>query len=254
MAGIEYDVNGGLARITLNRPERHNALNTEDWVALAQAARRAATDRVRAVLVRGAGGSFSAGFNISEITPGKVDAHQLIDQSVNPALRALRDIPVPTIAAVEGACVGGGLGIAAACDVILASASAKFAAPYVNIGIMPDAGTHLFLRECLGYHRAAHLIFTGGMLSGQKALTYGLCAQVSDTATFEQDVKTFTSALAEGPTQALIRSKKVLSTVTSPDAGLDAEARLQAEVFKSQDAYEGITAFQQGRKPSFTGE
>ncbi|QFT61054.1 putative enoyl-CoA hydratase (plasmid) [Sulfitobacter sp. THAF37] len=254
MAGIEYALDGDLASITVNRPERRNALTSQDWVDLGRAANTAVADRARAVLLRGAGSSFSAGFDISEITPGEVDALELVDGIVNPALLAIRQIPVPTVAAVEGACVGGGLGIAAACDVILASETAKFAVPYTQIGIMADAGAHLFLREAIGYQRAADLIFSGRMLSAQDALTLGLCAQVSDAAAFEQEVDAYVGALAKGPTQALVRSKSILRSVQSVEEGLAVEARLQAEVFETQDAYEGITAFLQGRKPVFKGE
>ncbi len=254
MTAIEYGLVGDLATITLNRPERRNALTARDWIDLGAAARKAAADKARAVLLRGAGGCFSAGFDISEITPGEVDASELVGQIVNPALIAIREIPVPTIAAIEGACVGGGFGIAAACDVVLASETAKFAIPYTQIGIMADAGTHLFLRETVGYQRAADLIFSGRILSAQDALTLGLCARVCDAEAFEQEVAGYVRTLAKGPTQALIRSKRILRTVKTVDEGLAAEARLQAEVFATQDAYEGITAFLEGRKPVFKGK
>lgn len=253
MAAIDYSRDNGLARITINRPTKRNALTAEDWIALGRAGNLAVREKARAVLIRGAGGCFSSGFDISEIMPGQVDAMELINRTVNPALRAIREIPVPTIAAIEGPCIGGGLGIAAACDVVLASESAVFAAPYQKIGIMADAGLHVFLRDVIGYQRAAYLIFSGKMLSASEALALGLCADVIDVTGFDAAVESFAIACATGPTQAFIRSKSVLRTAGCAEEGLAAEARLQNEVFASNDALEGIASFLEGRKPGFTG-
>ncbi|WP_158969721.1 enoyl-CoA hydratase/isomerase family protein [Chachezhania sediminis] len=254
MAGVEYAEDGGLVRITLNRPDRRNALTAGDWLDLCAAARRAARSTARAVLLQGAGGAFSAGFDISEIEPGKIDALDLIDRSVNPALRAVRDIPVPTIAAVDGACVGGGLGIAAACDIVMASERARFGAPYVNIGIMADAGLHVFLRDAIGYQRAAYLIMSGRILSAAEAQAMGLCAMLLPSDAFDAEVESLVSRLASGPTQAMIRSKRILRTAPSAEVGFNEEARLQDEVFATADASEGIDAFIAGRQPNFRGQ
>lgn len=254
MSGVNYELDGDLARITINRPKRKNALLTEDWLELHKAARMATSSGARAVVLRGAGGSFSAGFDVSEISPRQVDAQALIDRTVNPALRAIRDIPVPTIAAVEGACVGGGLGIAAACDIVIASENSKFSAPYVNIGIMADAGLHVFLRETIGYQRAAYLIFSGKMLSASEAFSMGLCADVVATDAFDATVEALAAGLTTGPTQAMIRSKSILRNSASPEAGFNDEARLQDEVFATDDANEGIKAFLEGRRPAFKGK
>lgn len=253
MNEIDLRSDGDLAVITLNRPRRKNALTSADWTALAKAARAVTRGSARAVLLRGEGGDFSAGFDISEIEPDKADALALIDGAVNPALRALRDIPVPTIAAVEGSCVGGGLGLAAACDVILASETARFSVPYVNIGIMADAGLHVFLRDTLGYQTAAHLIFSGQVLSADEGRALGLCAQVLAAEGFDAAAHAYAARVASGPTQAFRRSKTILRTVADPEAGLNAEARFQDEVFATDDAREGIGAFLEGRKPTFTG-
>ncbi|MEC7256633.1 MAG: enoyl-CoA hydratase-related protein, partial [Pseudomonadota bacterium] len=253
MDEIDLSFDGPLAVITLNRPRRKNALTEANWRALHQAAQRVAQSPARALLVRGAGGDFCAGFDISEIEPDKADALTLIDDAVNPALRALRDVPQPTIAAAEGACVGGGFGIAAACDITIASDTAKFSAPYVNIGIMADAGLHVFLRDSLGYQRAAHLIFTGSMLGARDALAAGICAEVLSQDGFDAAAIAYASRIARGPTQAFLRSKTILRTAEDGDSALAMEARLQAEVFRTQDAREGIGAFLAGRKPRFTG-
>lgn len=253
MGGIELTRRGDLAEITLNRPGRRNALAAEDWAALREAAEQVAQGPARAVILRGAGGDFSAGFDISGLRPDGAHARAIIEDLVNPALRALRAIPVPALAAVEGACVGGGLGVAAACDMIIASETARFGAPYARIGIMADAGLHVFLREAIGPQQAARLILTGALVPAREALAMGLCAEVAPADAFEARAAAIAAGLAAGPTVALSHSKRLLRSGPDPDAALDAEAAAQAEVFATLDAAEGVAAFLAGRKPVFRG-
>lgn len=253
MTAVELVFHDDLAEITLNRPERKNALRGQDWSALADAALQVTASPARALLIRGAGDAFCSGFDIAEIEPDKTDALAIIDGLVNPALRALRDVPVPTLAAVTGACVGGGFGIAAACDITIAAESARFGAPYSNIGIMCDAGLHSFLRDTIGHQRAAFMIFTGKTIPSRAALDMGLCSDVLPDSDLQEGARALANRLATGPTAALRRSKHILRHVADPDAALDAEARLQAEVFATEDAREGISAFLSGRRPTFTG-
>ena len=254
MEGIEFEPSESVAQITINRPARRNALGVRDWMALRDAAHAASEGGARAVMLRGAGGVFSAGFDLSELDRENVAAAELISEHVNPALKAIRDIPVPTIAAVEGACVGGGFGIAASCDIILASETASFGAPYVKIGIVADTGLHSFLRNAIGYQRAAELIFTGRTLSAQAAFAYGLCAELIAQEQFESRCTQFCKLIANGPTQALIRSKTILQATVDIDESMAMEARMQGEIFMTEDAAEGITAFLEGRRPRFRGK
>ena len=157
------------------------------------------------------------------------------------------------IAAVEGACVGGGLGIAAACDIVLCAQNAKLGSPYSAIGIMCDAGLHTFLRDTLGYQRAAYLIFTGKLLSAEEAQALGLCAEVYPDNMFESAMRAFAEKLAAGPTCALTMSKRILRHATDDTAGMEMEAVGQARVFSSEDAEAGISAFLAKTRPSFTG-
>ncbi len=252
-AAVRLSYKGGIAEILLDRPEARNALRGEDWLALHDAALNIARSAARAVVIRGAGRNFCAGFDVSEISPSKTDAFAVIDGQVNPALRALRAVPVPVIAAVEGACVGGGFGIAAACDIVLCSQNAKLGSPYSAIGIMCDAGLHTFLRETLGYQRAAYLIFTGKLLGAEEARALGLCADVYPDESFASSVKAFAERLAAGPTMALAMSKRILRHAGDDLAGMEMEAVGQARVFASEDAEAGISAFLAKTKPAFKG-
>lgn len=248
---LSYD--SGIAEILLDRPEARNALRGEDWLALRDAALDVARSEARAVVIRGAGHNFCAGFDVSEISPSKTDAFAVIDGQVNPALKALRAVPVPVIAAVEGACVGGGFGIAAACDIVLCSQNAKLGSPYSAIGIMCDAGLHTFLRDTLGYQRAAYLIFTGKLLSAEDAKALGLCAEIFSDETFDSSARAFAERLAAGPTMALAMSKRILRHAGDDMAGMEMEAIGQARVFASEDAEAGISAFLAKTRPSFKG-
>ncbi|WP_372026381.1 enoyl-CoA hydratase/isomerase family protein [Tistrella mobilis] len=253
MSSIELEFRGGLAEIVLNRPGRKNALRREDWNALRQAIDSVATSDARALLVRGAGGDFCAGFDLGDVRPETTDAFAEIDQRVNPALRALRDLPVPTIAAAEGVCVGGGLGIAAACDLLVTSDTARLGAPYAAIGFLCDAGLHVFLRDTLGYQRAAWLIFTGRLLTAPEAMAFGLSCAVLPAEGFVEKARALAQEVAAGPTSAFRFSKRIMRTAADPDAGLDAEALFQAQIFSGEDAAEGVEAFLGGRRPRFVG-
>jgi 2-(1,2-epoxy-1,2-dihydrophenyl)acetyl-CoA isomerase len=253
MAAIEISVRGPITEILLNRPERKNALRDEHFVELTALARRVAASSTRCVMISGAGGAFCAGRDISETDVASIDATTLIREQINPLFAALRDIPVPTIAVVEGPCVGGGFGIAFACDIILAADDARFGSPFRNIGILPDSGIHHHLQALLGYHRASELLYTGRLLSGTEASACGLINQAYTPSDLHRAAREMAALIAEGPTTAFKISKTILQQDGPISDVLDAEAVGQGSVFKTTDAAEGIAAFQQKRKPRFTG-
>ncbi len=253
MSAIEVTRQENVATILLTRPDRRNALREEDWRALRDAVQDLEQDPPRCVLVRGAGDAFCAGYDLSDADPKQMDALRIIEDSVNPALQALRRLSVPTVAAVHGACVGGGLGIAMSCDIVLASEAARFGSPFRNIGFVADSGAHHFLRERLGHHKAAQLIFTGAMIDGDEAHRLGLiCDVFADDALFPA-ADALAGQIASGPTAALAASKRILLADADYDETLQLEAVAQAASFRTDDASEGVLAFRQKRRPVFTG-
>ncbi len=244
---------GDVAEIVINRPHKRNALRGENWLAMTRHLEDVARGGARALLIRGEGGAFSAGYDIGDLDPGRVDARAIIENEVNPALRALRDLAIPTVAAVTGDCVGGGFAIAAACDIVLGSETARFGSPYGRIGIMTDGGLHVFLRDLLGHQRAAYLIFTGKLIGAQEAQALGLCCEVHPDAQILARARELAGQLAAGPTRAIALSKSILRNAGTADEALDLEARYQAEVFATEDARAGISAFKRGVRPVFSG-
>ena len=253
MAEIELARHGAVAAILINRPAKKNALRDEDFVAFTKIAREVALGDARCVLVSGAGGAFCAGRDIGTTDVATLDAETLIKEQINPLFVALRAISVPTIAAVDGPCVGGGFGIAFACDIVLAAEDARFGSPFRNIGSLPDSGTHYYLAERLGYHRACELIYTGRFLTGREAATAGLINHAYPAGELHAAARAMANLIAEGPTAAFRCSKRILQESGSLPAVLDAEAVGQGQMFKTADSAEGFAAFQQKRKPRFTG-
>ena len=252
MASIELHIGDGIAEIVLNRPSRKNALRNEDWLAMRDTV-AALPDAARCVLMRGEGGAFCAGWDLDQWSEGPVDARHVVGDIVNPALRAIRDIPVPTIAAVEGACVGGGLGIAMACDIVLAAEDATLGSPFRNIGILPDSGAHHFLRERLRHHRASQLIYTGRLFDGAEAHRLGLVCEACPPERLVAEARALAATIASGPTAAFAESKRILLADAGYAETLDLEAEGQGRVFATADAAEGLDAFLAKRKPQFQG-
>ena len=253
MAELEFTRQGAIAAILINRPAKKNALRDQDFVAFTAIARAVAASDARCVLIAGAGGSFCAGRDIATTDVATLDAETLIRAEINPLFLALRAISVPTIAAVDGPCVGGGFGIAFACDIVLAAEDARFGSPFRNIGSLPDSGTHYYLEQRLGYHRACELIFTGRFLSGQEAATAGLINRAYPAADLHAAARAMADDIAAGPTAAFQRSKQILQAGEPLGQVLDAEAVGQGAMFKTTDSAEGFAAFQQKRKPRFIG-
>jgi len=250
---FEVTTAGGVCEVLLNKPEKKNALRDEEFVALTRIANEISASSARAVIFHGAGNCFSAGKDIGDTDPFSVDAEKLIVETVNPLFLAIAAIPIPTIAAIEGPCLGGGFGIAFSCDIVLAGEGAKMGNAFRVLGAVPDSGIHFFLRDRLGHHRASELLYTGRMLSGREAANIGLINRAVPDGSALAEARSMAAQIAAGPTLAFKATKRILTeTNTLPDA-LAAEAVWQGRIFRSADAAEGFAAFPQKRKPAFRG-
>ncbi|MET0979104.1 MAG: enoyl-CoA hydratase/isomerase family protein, partial [Paeniglutamicibacter terrestris] len=175
---IELNITAGVAEIVLNAPEKMNALNEAALDELAAAYDEAAegveTGQVRALLLRGEGRGFCAGRDISGVVPADDDVMGYLGGKVQPLLAKMSSFPAPTFAAVQGACLGVGLGLAIATDVVYVAQNAKIGSPFANLGATLDSGGHWLFTERLGTHRTLDLIYTAELISGADAVASGL--------------------------------------------------------------------------------
>ena len=255
---VDLSVENGLAEIVLNRPDKLNALNDAMVAELNGALERAASQGARAMLIRGEGPAFSAGRDLADAHPGDEDAEAIIESIFNPLIKRIVAFPAPTFAAVHGACLGVGLGLALGCDVAYVADDAKIGSPFARIGAVLDSGGHSFFVARLGTHRALELIYTGRLLSGVEAAQLGLVNRSMPKETLVAETRKVAAQVALGPTAAFMQSKHLVRRIDEEAMGLFAvlkcEAQAQGAAGKTADYKEGITAFQQKRAPKFQGK
>ena len=255
---VDLTIDNGVAEIVLNRPTKMNAFDDAMVAAMNARLAAAAATPVRALLIRGEGPGFSAGRDLAAAEPGKEDAETILKTVFNPVIQTIADFPAPTFAAVHGPCLGAGLGIALACDVVYAAADAKIGSPFARIGAVLDSGAHLFLVERLGSHLALELIYTTRFLSGAEAAQLGLVNRAFPLASLVAETRKLAVQVAQGPTAAFMESRRIVRRIRDEKLGLSevlaAEAKAQGVAGRSADYREGITAFQEKRTPKFTGK
>jgi 2-(1,2-epoxy-1,2-dihydrophenyl)acetyl-CoA isomerase len=257
---IRFDVADGIARITLDRPDRLNSFNTQMHAEL-----RAALDEVRGtssarvLLLTGAGRGFCAGQDLSDraVAPGgaPVDLGASIEQNYRPLVLALRSLPMPVVCAVNGVAAGAGANVALACDIVIAARSATFIQAFSKIGLVPDSGGTFFLPRLVGTARALGLAMLGDKLPAEQAASWGLIWQCVDDAELMPTVDRLLAQLAQAPTRGLAAIKRAIyeSAGNTLDAQLTLERDLQRELGYSDDYREGVAAFLAKRAPTFTG-
>jgi len=247
---------GDVAELVLNRPERRNALDEPSRGALASALDEVERNPPRALLLRGEGKGFCAGRDLSDAEPLTEDAEAIL-QSMNPIVARLHELPCPTVAAVQGAALGFGLGLALACDLLVVAESARIGSPFAAIGAVLDSGAHHFLSSRIGPTRTLELVYTGRFLSGAEAVEWGIANRVVADEELLDAARAMVAAIAAGPTQAFLHSKRIVTGIVDRGMALDdvlaAEAAAQGAAARTHDYGEGITAFQEKRKPTFTG-
>jgi 2-(1,2-epoxy-1,2-dihydrophenyl)acetyl-CoA isomerase len=255
-----WEQDGGAARITLNRPETLNAWHRDFGVELKQAIEVDAADpSVRAVLITGAGRGFSSGADLKAgfepADDGMPDIEKELNDYYHPIMVGLRRLEKPVVAAVNGPAVGIGASLAFACDLVLAAESAYFGLAFVNIGLMPDGGSTLFVPAAVGKARAFQLALLGERVEAARALDWGLINYVHPDDRLLDEATALVERLAAGPTQSYASSKKALNRMLYPDldAQLSLEADLQHALARTRDFQEGALAFIEKREPAFQG-
>jgi len=250
-----YDEKDGLATITLNRPDALNALSFEVIRALSDSIDRVIQSNVRAVIITGSGDkAFCAGADIKELKNRSSEQQRHDATSGQLVFERIARLPVPSIALVNGYAFGGGLELALACTFRLALTDAKFGLPEIKLGLIPGYGGTQRLPRLIGEGRAMEMILTGRTVDAQEALSIGLVHRIIDAAENVDDaVCQFAAAFTcySRPVVALARDAVACASDLSIDDGLRAEANLVTLAFQTEDADEGMTAFEQKRKPVF---
>jgi 2-(1,2-epoxy-1,2-dihydrophenyl)acetyl-CoA isomerase len=259
---VEVLFEDGVATVTLNRPQALNAWNKQFALDLLAALELlAADDAARAVVITGAGRAFSSGADLKDggagdLTPaGRPDVYKVLTERYHPIMRAIRELPKPVIAAVNGPAVGIGCSLALCCDLIVAARSSYFLLAFVNIGLVPDGGSSLFVPSRVGMARASELALLGERLPAEQALEWGLINRVADDERLHEEVAALAARLACGPTRSYAGVKRQLNNWLYAGIAeqLELEAQIQREMAGSDDFVEGATAFVEKRTPRFSG-
>jgi 2-(1,2-epoxy-1,2-dihydrophenyl)acetyl-CoA isomerase len=257
MENIIYHKEKGIARITLNRPDKFNSFIRPMALDMQSCLDDAATDdSVRCVVITGTGKAFSAGQDLQEATaPDGPEMTKIVQEHYNPIVIKIREMPKPVVAAVNGVAAGAGANIALACDIVVASRSASFIQAFSKIGLIPDSGGTFTLPRLIGWQRASAIMMLGDKVAASDAVSMGMIYKVFEDDVFTESVAQMAELLAGMPTKGLALTKKALNESHGNDlySQLAAEDKYQTMAGHSYDYREGTKAFLEKRPPVFKG-
>ena len=259
---ISYEKTNSIATITLNRPDNMNTYNIEMLNELVSVLEMVTLDDdTRAVIITGEGRAFSAGLDVKGVEgllglQKELPETQDILKMIVRVVIAIRQVPKPVIAALNGVVAGGAANFVLACDLVISSEKARMAQNFINIGLVPDGGGTYFLPALIGYQRTAEIFFTGKILTAQEAFDLGLYNRVVPPEELMSAARELADELAQKPTAAIAAGKAILNRETIPvlRLHLEDEARTQRRMVATHDAKEGMTAFLEKRKAKFIGK
>ncbi len=246
---------GASAHLVLNKPEKRNALSEAMWRAIPELLGEAARDAaVRLLVVRGAGGAFAAGADISEFEQVYATPERAADYSraIATALDELAAFAKPTLAAIDGACVGGGCGIALACDLRFAAEGSKFGVTPGRLGLAYTLNDTRRLIDAVGVSAAKDILFTGRLMQGEEALKLGLIDRLVIRGELDEEVDAFAAQVANASPQSARVTKDIITRIAAGQTrDDDATRQLFLNAFQSEDFQEGYRAFLEKRTPEF---
>ncbi|HAS45710.1 MAG TPA: 2-(1,2-epoxy-1,2-dihydrophenyl)acetyl-CoA isomerase [Microscillaceae bacterium] len=259
MEVLTFEINEGIAKITLNRPKAFNSVNKALAKALQEALDQCAADaNIRAVVLTGSGKAFCAGQDLVEVTTPELmpGFKTLLEEHYRPIILKIRNLEKPVIAAVNGVAAGAGANIALACDIVIASESASFIQAFSGIGLVPDSGGTFFLPRLVGFQKAVALAMLGDKIAAPEAEQMGMIYKVYSKEEFTTKVDQLAQRMAQMPTKGLALTKKTFSQslTNNLEAQLEVENAAQIEASETEDYQEGVQAFIAKRKPIFKGK
>ena len=257
---ILFEVTDGVARLTLNRPDKLNSFTVAMHLEVREALENVKADAsVRVLVLTGAGRGFCAGQDLGDraVTPGgsAVDLGDSVEKFYAPLVLSLRNLPVPVICAINGVAAGAGANLALAADIVIAARSATFIEPFCRLGLIPDTGGTYFLPRLIGTARAMGLAMLGEKLTAEKAESWGLIWKCVDDAALAAEVDALARHFATAPTRGLARTKEAIyaSPANTLEQQLMLERDFMRELGNTRDYREGVSAFTEKRLPRFEG-
>jgi len=254
---ILYQVDNGIATITLNRPDVFNAFDDTQSYELQDALKLAKRDKeVRVIVLTGAGKAFCSGQDLKAIANAENRSlRDSLDKRYNPIIKAMRSMPKPIIGRINGVAAGAGCSLALACDFVVASEYASFIEVFINVGLVLDSGSSYFLPRLVGSARAFEMSTMGNKVKAEQALEWGIINRVAKADELDSVVDEVAQYYANAPTKAVALMKQMLNKSFHSDLGemLEYEACCQEIAGNSADYKEGVSAFNEKRKPKFTG-